>query len=156
MLRDTVIAAVRTGVAAAVGIALTWILNLGVEVPEGFADTLNLVVFGLVVAGYNLLVGLLERNVHPLFGVLLGVPKAPAYGDVGTQTPPPRNPAVGRPRSDRGATDALFLAGIALLILGLVLWFVTVYVEIGMVLAIIGLILIVVGLVRGNSGNLRV
>lgn len=79
MLRDVIIAAIRTGVAAAVGFAITWLLGLGVEIPEDFKSTLTVVLFGLVVAGYNAAVGLLERNVHPLFGVLLGVPSAPKY-----------------------------------------------------------------------------
>jgi hypothetical protein len=79
MLSDIVIAAIRTGVAAAVGFGITYVIGLGVEVPEDFTSTLTVVLFGLVVAGYNAAVGLLERNVHPLFGVLLGVPKAPRY-----------------------------------------------------------------------------
>ena len=33
MLRDLILAAVRTGVAGAVGLAITWLINLGVEVP---------------------------------------------------------------------------------------------------------------------------
>lgn len=79
MLRDLLIAAIRTGVAAVVGFVITYLLGLGVEVPDDFRATLTVVVFGLVVAGYNALVGLLERKVSPLFGVLLGVPKAPTY-----------------------------------------------------------------------------
>lgn len=79
MLRDIIIAAIRTGVAAAVGFAIAYLVGLGVEVPADFESTLTVVVFGLVVAGYNAAVGLLERRVHPLFGVLLGVPKAPTY-----------------------------------------------------------------------------
>jgi len=81
MLRDLIIAAIRTGTAAAVGFAIAYLIGLGVEVPADFESTLTVVVFGLVVAGYNAAVGLLERRVHPLFGVLLGVPKAPAYPD---------------------------------------------------------------------------
>lgn len=154
MLRDTLIAAIRTGVAGAVGIAITWLINFGIEVPDDAQQTLNLILFGLVVAGYNLLVGLLERNVHPYFGVLLGVPKAPAYGAIATQTPPPANPAVGNPPVDRGAIDSWFGVGIALLIIGLVLWLVTTLVEIGIVLTIIGIILVVVSLVRGNAARL--
>lgn len=81
MLRDIIIAAIRTGVAAAVGFAIAYLVGLGVEVPADFESTLTVVVFGLVVAGYNAAVGLLERKVHPLFGVLLGVPTAPQYPD---------------------------------------------------------------------------
>jgi hypothetical protein len=79
MLRDLIIAAIRTGVAAGVGFAITWVVGFGVEVPEDFAASMTVVVFGLVVAAYNAGVGVLERKVHPLFGLLLGVPKAPEY-----------------------------------------------------------------------------
>lgn len=81
MLRDATIAAIRTGVAGAVSLAIAWLVGLGIEVPDGFAEGLVVVAFGLVLAGYNLAVSLLERKVHPWFGVLLGVPKAPTYGE---------------------------------------------------------------------------
>ena len=89
MLRDTLIAALRTGVAGAVGLAITWVVGLGITIPDGFSESLNVVMFGVVVAVYNVLVSLGERNVHPMIGWLLGFPKAPAYGAAGTQTPPP-------------------------------------------------------------------
>lgn len=81
MLRNAIIAAIRTGIAAAVGLAVAWVIGLGVEVPAGFEEGLIAVVFGLVVAGYNLAVNFLEQRVHPWFGVLLGVPRTPDYGD---------------------------------------------------------------------------
>lgn len=147
MLRDIIIAAVRTGVAAAIGIAITWLLNMGIEVPEDFAQSLNLVLFGLVVAGYNLAVSFLERKVHPYFGILLGIPKAPAYGSVGTQTPPPRDPVLGNPPVDRGAAS-LSVLGIVIAIIGLLLFALTSYPELGLVLLIVGVIVGVFGASR--------
>lgn len=84
MLRNGIIAAIRTGIAAGVGLVVSWLVGLGVEVPDGFQEGLNVVVFGLVVSGYNLAVNFLEQKVHPWFGVLLGVPRTPQYD----KTPP--------------------------------------------------------------------
>lgn len=92
MLRDVIVAAIRTGVAAAVGFVITYLVGLGVEVPDDFEATLTVVVFGLVVAGYNALVGGLERKVHPLFGLLLGVPKTPTYTGTGQHRRPVGDP----------------------------------------------------------------
>jgi hypothetical protein len=155
MLRDTIIAAIRTGVAAAIGIAITWLLNFGVQVPDDFASSLNLVVFGLVTAGYNLAVGLLERKVHPLFGVLLGIPKAPAYGEVGTQTPPPNDPLLGNPATDRGAVEPLFGLGIALVLIGLLVWLLTLADLLGIIILIAGIVLVLVAATRGGGGYRR-
>lgn len=102
MLRDTIIAAIRTGVATIVTALVTWLLGFGVQIDPQAQGALAVALFGLCVALYNAGVILLERKVHPMFGVLLGVPKSPAYGDVGTQTPPPAQPAVGSPPADRG------------------------------------------------------
>lgn len=78
-IRDPLIAGIRTGVAAAVGAFVTWLLNLGILVPEGFEVVLNSAVFGLVTMIYNLVVNFLERKVHPGFGYLLAIPRTPSY-----------------------------------------------------------------------------
>lgn len=101
MFRDSVIAAVRTGIAALIGLLITWLVTQGIEVGPDVEANLNVALFGLFTALYNGLVILLERKVHPYFGVLLGIPKSPAYGEVGTQTPPPVDPAIGNPPVDR-------------------------------------------------------
>lgn len=94
MLRDSIIAAIRTGVAVVVTYVITWLLGVGVELDPEIALSLNVALFGLIVAGYNFAVGFLERKVHPYFGLLLGVPKAPAYGEVGATTPGGATPAA--------------------------------------------------------------
>jgi hypothetical protein len=88
MLRDTIIAAIRTGVAVIITYLITWLLGLGVDLDPGIETALNIALFGIAVGVYNFIVSLLERNVNPWFGILLGVPKAPVYGSVGTTTPP--------------------------------------------------------------------
>ena len=79
MLREPLIAAIRTGVAVAVGFVITFLVSKGFELPDDLQANLNLVVLSLVTAAYNWAVILLERHVHPYFGILLGVPKTPTY-----------------------------------------------------------------------------
>lgn len=94
MFRDSIIAAIRTAVAALIGTVITFLLAQGFELPEEFKANFTMVVLVLVIGGYNWLVAFLERKVHPYFGILLGIPKAPAYGTVGTSTPPASPKAV--------------------------------------------------------------
>ena len=79
MLRDSVIAAVRTGVAAAVGIFITYLIKQGIEVDESLTSSLSLAITAIIIAVYNWAVILLETKVNPIFGILLGVPKSPSY-----------------------------------------------------------------------------
>lgn len=79
MLRDPIIAAIRTGVATAVGFAITYLVSKGWGFPEDLAANLNLVLLAVITAAYNWVVILLERHVHPYFGILLGIPKTPTY-----------------------------------------------------------------------------
>ena len=79
MLREPLIAAIRTGVAVAVGFLVTFMISKGFVLPDDLKSNLNVVILTLVTSAYNYAVILLERHVHPLFGVLLGVPKTPSY-----------------------------------------------------------------------------
>ena len=79
MLRDSVIAAIRTGVAALVGLAIAFLISRGFELDDSVKVNLTTGLTVLATAGYNWLVILLEKHVHPYFGVLLGVPKTPSY-----------------------------------------------------------------------------
>lgn len=81
MLRDSLIAAIRTGVATAVGFVVAYLVSKGFSFPDDLAANLNVVVLALATAGYNWVVILLEKHVHPYFGVLLGVPKSPTYNE---------------------------------------------------------------------------
>lgn len=81
MLRDPLIAAIRTGVATVVGFVVTYLISKGWGLPSDFTANLNLVLIAFVTAGYNWAVIMLERHVHPYFGVLLGVPRTPVYED---------------------------------------------------------------------------
>jgi hypothetical protein len=78
-ISDFVTSWIRTAVPAAVGFAITWLAGALNVVVDG--NTANGVIgfCVLVVTGvYYLLVRALEARV-PAFGVLLGVPKQPAY-----------------------------------------------------------------------------
>ena len=170
MLRDSLIAAIRTGVAALAGLLVTYLIALGVDLPEDFAANFTAVVFILATAGYNFAVGFLERKVNPLFGVLLGVPKAPAYGSVGTKTPGGATPAAvdealdyvspetpASPplaRGEEGNTSLIGL-GAAVLLIGLLVSWLTrldglgyVTMVVGAVVAIVGVIMLLLG--RGD------
>lgn len=81
-LYASAIAGIRTGVAALVGLLVAFLISRGIEVPEEFQAQLIGVLVILATAGYNAGVIWLERNVNPLFGVLLGIPRTPAYAGV--------------------------------------------------------------------------
>lgn len=87
MLYNALISALRTAVAALVGLAITWLVARGVVFEEGFAATLEVGIFTAVTFGYNALVNWLATKVHPGFGWLLGVPKTPEYNAVAAQRP---------------------------------------------------------------------
>ena len=78
-IHDSVIAGIRTGVAALVGLLVTWLVSQGIQLDESVKGTLTIALVAVVIALYNWLVVLLERKVSPWFGLLLGVPKTPAY-----------------------------------------------------------------------------
>ena len=94
MFRDSFIAAIRTGVASLVGFLVAFLLSQGVDLPEEFAINFTMAVTVLLTALYNWAVILLERKVNPMFGILLGIPKAPVYGSVGTATPETPQPSA--------------------------------------------------------------
>ena len=79
MFRDSVIAAVRTGVATLVGLVVAYLVSKGFELDDAFEANAVTALTVLFTALYNYLVILLEKNVNPAFGILLGIPKAPNY-----------------------------------------------------------------------------
>lgn len=79
MLHDSIVAAIRTGVAALAGLLITVLVDHGVNFPDDTQAQLSSVLFILATGGYNAVVILLERRVNPLFGILLGVPRTPSY-----------------------------------------------------------------------------
>lgn len=78
-LRDALVAAVRTAAAALAAFIITWLVQQGWDFPDDVDAQINVAVFLAVTAAYNLLVNWLATKVHPAFGYLLLVPKAPAY-----------------------------------------------------------------------------
>ena len=79
MFHDSIIAAIRTGVAALVGLFIAYLVSQGFELDDSVQVNLTTGLTVIFTAGYNLLVILLEKKVNPNLGVLLGIPKSPSY-----------------------------------------------------------------------------
>lgn len=79
MLHDSIIAAIRTGVATLVGLVAAYLVAHGFELDDTFKVNLITALTILFTALYNWFVILLSEKVNPLFGYLLGVPKTPSY-----------------------------------------------------------------------------
>ena len=79
MLYNVIIAALRTGVAALVGLVITAAIARGIELDEGTSSMLITLLFGASVMLYNGVVNWLSLKVHPAFGYLLGASGAPEY-----------------------------------------------------------------------------
>ena len=79
MFHDSIIAAIRTGVATVVGILITYLVSQGFDIDENIKSELTVVLIALITAAYNWLVIVLEKHVNPYFGILLGIPKTPTY-----------------------------------------------------------------------------
>jgi len=173
MFRDSIIAAIRTGVASLVGIAIAWLVNLGVEVPDDFQTSLNAVLLAAIILGYNLVVSLLERRVSPLFGLMLGIPKAPAYGSVGSKTPGGATPqqvdaaldyvspevaTTAPPPPGEAGNVSLITAGAVIAIVGVIVAAATTLGGLGTALIVVGAVLLVAGavleLTRGRGSRL--
>lgn len=86
MLRDNLIAAIRTGCAALGTFIIAWLVSkTGFEIDPQYSVTLGVLLFTVAMAAYNFAVNLLAEKVHPYFGVLLGIPRVPSYS-TGTVT----------------------------------------------------------------------
>ena len=79
-MSDKIVAAIRTGVAAAVAGVLVYAADrFGLNLPDGTAEIAGAALFGVVVGLYNLAVNALTEHVWDGFGYLLGIPKNPTY-----------------------------------------------------------------------------
>ena len=88
-MHDAVIALIRTFVPTLVGLIVAFLVAQGVTLDPELESALTAGLLALAVAGYYALVTLLERKVHPAFGWLLGVAKAPGYSNQAPPAPPP-------------------------------------------------------------------
>lgn len=79
MFHDSIIAAIRTGVAALVGLVIAYLVSQGADIDDSIKGNLITSLTVLFTAGYNLLINLLEKKVDSRFGILLGIPKSPSY-----------------------------------------------------------------------------
>ena len=88
MLGPALLGTLRTFVPVVVGALVTWLIGAGVNLDEETVGALSVALLGIITAAYYFVVTLLERHVHPYFGVLLGAPKAPATYAAGGDTSP--------------------------------------------------------------------
>lgn len=94
MLHDKIIAAIRTGCAVLGAAAVTKLIalfaawGLDVTVDPELSGILSVLLFGVIVAVYNLAVNYLTENVWDGFGWLLGVNKPPSYVEADLRTEP--------------------------------------------------------------------
>lgn len=80
-MHDSVIAFIRTVVPVVVGTAVAWLIEHGFNVSDGDTAAISAGLVAVCIAGYYALASLLERKFGPSWGYLLGVPKAPHYGE---------------------------------------------------------------------------
>lgn len=93
MLRDKIIAAIRTTSAAFGTVVVVWVVTkladfgVIVKVDEEWSTVLAGAIFALCMGAYNFLVQWLTENVWDGFGWLLGVNKPPVYADLDLRQP---------------------------------------------------------------------
>lgn len=78
-LGPIVISWIRTIIPTIVAMIVSALFSLGVNLGSGETDALAVVIFGAIASAYYIVVRLLEENVHPMFGALLGVANRPTY-----------------------------------------------------------------------------
>lgn len=94
MLRDKIIAAIRTAAAALGAYVVTWVVTLlagwgiEVELDPTWATVLAGALFAVFVGLYNFVVSWATENVWDGFGWLLGVNKPPSYVEHDLRTEP--------------------------------------------------------------------
>lgn len=93
-LKDMIVAAVRTAAAALAAFIISFLLKYGWDFPDDVDAQINGAVFLAVLFGYNFVVNWLATHVHPAFGYLLIVPKAPAYDPSKPVYKPDTPPAI--------------------------------------------------------------
>lgn len=69
---------IRTNVPVLVGALISWLITLGVDVPEGSEEGLIVGLTALLIAVYYTTVRFLEKR-WPAFGFLLGTRQEPTY-----------------------------------------------------------------------------
>lgn len=77
-MSDFIVSLIRTWVPIVIGGLVSWLVALGVDVPDAQAVQLAAVTTGLVIGVYYTAARALERR-FPAFGLLLGTRRAPSY-----------------------------------------------------------------------------
>lgn len=78
-MSDLIASIIRTAVPSIVGIIVGWLTTLGVTLPKQQEENLSLLIAFAAGLLWYVIVRALEQK-WPALGVLLGVPKQPAYG----------------------------------------------------------------------------
>jgi membrane protein DedA with SNARE-associated domain len=83
MLKESIknffIGIIRTATPILAGIVLTFLTNVGLDLPEEIKQELSFIIFGLMSLAYYAASAALEKWVAPWFGWLLGIPRTPEY-----------------------------------------------------------------------------
>ena len=77
-MSDFVVSLIRTNVPIAVGALISWLVSLGLVVPEGAEVPLTIAITAFAAAGYYAAARWLEKR-WPAFGYLLGSKATPTY-----------------------------------------------------------------------------
>lgn len=79
-MSDQIVSLIRTWVPVAIGSVLTWLVGLGVVIPEDAEAGLAVGLTGVTIAVYYAVVRFLEKR-WPWFGYLLGRKTPPTYDE---------------------------------------------------------------------------
>ena len=95
MLRDPIIAIIRTVVPTFIGSLVAFLASHSIAVDAATQQAVAALGVAIITALYYAAATWLERNVNPSFGWLLGAPHAPSYTTNTTTTPDPALPETG-------------------------------------------------------------
>jgi hypothetical protein len=78
-IKNFIIGIIRTATPIVAGIVLTFLTNIGLELPEEIKQELSFIIFGVMSLAYYAAARALEEFVAPRFGWFLGIPRTPDY-----------------------------------------------------------------------------
>lgn len=103
-MSDLIASIIRTAVPSIVGVIVGWLTTLGVTLPKQQEENLSLLIAFAAGLLWYVIVRALEQK-WPALGVLLGVPKQPAYGTTQPAVGTPKAPDVVAPAAEAPAAD---------------------------------------------------
>lgn len=88
-MNSLIIQIIRSSVPVGVGAGITWLISIGLTIPEDVAANTSIALVALISSLYYIAVAALEKKI-PAFGWLLGVARNPVYpaqGEVAISVP---------------------------------------------------------------------